>query len=83
MADEKQSDLIHVCGLWSNKSQGGGKYLSGSLGFAKILIFANTRKEEGSNQPDYRMCIAERPRKDDATDTPQVNAPVAEDDLPF
>jgi hypothetical protein len=57
------SDMIPLGGLWKQESASGKKYLSGSLGFANILIFVNDRKEPGSNQPDYTMFIAPRKKK--------------------
>ena len=54
---DQQSDLINLGGLWLNESKSGTKYFSGYLGDAKILIFKNNHKDEGSKQPDYRMYL--------------------------
>jgi len=87
MADERQSDLVRLAPLWKRKSKAGNKYLGGQLGDAPAVVLPNTYKEDGSNQPDYYLYVSPRRRKDDASDTPQdtpqVSAPVAEDDLPF
>lgn len=53
----QKKDLIPVMGLWMNEGAS-GKYLSGKLGNMRVLIFPNTRKEEGSKQPDYRVFFA-------------------------
>jgi hypothetical protein len=63
--NEQQSELIELCGLWRQRSQSGTDYLAGSLGGARIMIFKNTRKET-DNQPDYRLLIARRQRRDDS-----------------
>jgi hypothetical protein len=35
-------------------------YLSGKIGRGKILILKNKLKKEGSNEPDYELCIVEQ-----------------------
>ena len=56
--------MIKLTGLWQNEDKNQNKYLSGSLGSAKILIFKNTYKEK-DNQPDYIMYAAAKPKKDE------------------
>ncbi len=51
------NDMVEISGLWLNESNG-KKWMSGYMGNAKILIFRNTYKTEGSNEPDYKMYIA-------------------------
>lgn len=49
---------IKLSGLWLNESKAGEKYFSGSLGSnGKLLIFKNSKKEEGSKQPDYELYL--------------------------
>ena len=57
------SKIIGITGLWKQTDANGRVYLAGSLGFAKILIFRNEKKEN-ERQPDYRFCIAESEKKE-------------------
>jgi uncharacterized protein (DUF736 family) len=46
--------------LWKRTSKAGNTYLNGSFKTksgeeVKVLIFSNSSKPEGSNQPDYRV----------------------------
>lgn len=52
--------MIKLTGLWSNKSSSGETYLSGKIGRGRILILKNKLKKEGSNEPDYELCIVEQ-----------------------
>ena len=63
-----ESNMIPIGGLWASTAASGVKYLSGSLGFAKILIFRNERKEPGSNAPDYTMYIAPAKKREATTE---------------
>ncbi len=70
----EQQKPVRLCGLWKNTSKDGKTYLSGNLGFGKLLIFPNDKKSE--NGPDYTLMIAEKPQ--------QQGAPrITEDDIPF
>jgi len=75
------SEKIKLSGLWSNQTQSGDSYLSGSLGSAKLLIFKNTFKEEGSNQPDYNLYLAPVEKKEEAQEELPPMKP--KDDIPF
>ena len=75
------SEKIKLSGLWSNQTQSGDSYLSGSLGSAKLLIFKNTFKEEGSNQPDYNLYLAPVEKKEEAAEELPPTQP--KDDIPF
>ena len=57
--------MIGLTGLWLNKNKDGETYMRGSLGDCTVLIFKNKHKEEGSNQPDYKMLLAEKQKKED------------------
>lgn len=70
MSDERQSDLVYWFGLWSNKSEK-TKYLSGSIGGLKVLVFP-TREKRSENSPDYHVYVAPKPlqhRNETADDT--------------
>ena len=69
--------MIQLCGLWLNTSKEGKSYFSGNIGNARIVIFKNTFKEEGSKEPDYKLYIDEGKKK--------PKEPVSEDlpDIPF
>jgi|TARA_R100000656_G_scaffold21193_1_gene18863 hypothetical protein len=56
--------MIELTGLWLNKDKEGKTYMKGSLGQGTVLIFKNEKKEEGSNQPDYKMLLAEKTKKE-------------------
>ena len=76
MADMEHNDMVSLGGLWKETSQAGNTYLSGSLGGAKLMIFPNKKKEEGTRQPDYYMKLANKQKpQEDKESSP---APVAE-----
>jgi hypothetical protein len=53
------SDLITLAGLWKETGKNGRTYLAGRLTpTCRIMIFANSKKQEGSNQPDYHLVLA-------------------------
>ena len=55
--------MITICGLWKNETKEGRKYLSGTLGGIKILVFPNEKKTD--RQPDYNIVIAENKKSVD------------------
>lgn len=57
--------MIELTGLWMNKTKEGETYMKGSLGHGTVLVFKNKHKEEGSNQPDYKIMLAEKTKKED------------------
>lgn len=67
MADERGT-MIALGGLWKNTAASGVTYLSGSFGFAKLLVFKNNRKER-ENQPDYLIYLAPMEKKTDEAAT--------------
>jgi len=85
MSDNK---MVRITGLWENDSNN-GKYLSGSLGTSRILIFKNKFKKEGDNQPDFNVYFAEQNSKETAEtksvpkDKLNFKAPTFTDDAPF
>ncbi len=76
MAEAMQNDMVSLGGLWKETSQSGNTYLSGSLGGAKLMIFQNKNKEEGSRQPDYYMKLANKQKPQEGAES--SSAPVAE-----
>lgn len=84
------SNFVKIGALWKAK-EGSKAVLTGKLGNASLLIFKNTRKQEGSNQPDYNVCVANPYKKDneDSTDEPYMpdgdssKSKSDEGDLPF
>jgi hypothetical protein len=53
--------MLTLCGLFASESKSGTKYMSGSLGFARVMVFKNTKKK-GDKSPDYFLCLA--PKKE-------------------
>jgi hypothetical protein len=54
--------MIEITGLWLNKTKDGKQYMSGSIGGAKVLIFANQYKKTDKD-PSYKMFFAEKEKK--------------------
>jgi hypothetical protein len=87
-AQDSKGGLIRVMGLWENTDKRGNKYLSGSIGGVRVMIFANTFKQ-GEREPDYRLFISQRSQEERGgaaagpmnTDLPPQTGP--EDDIPF
>ena len=72
MSDETtKNELIEITGLWASKTSDGEKFLSGSLGRARILIFKNGFKTSDKH-PDYRMYITKRRKQEDENAAPAV-----------
>ena len=83
----QDNNRVSLGGLWQQTDKNGNKYLSGSLGFAKLLIFKNSKKT-ADNQPDYNMMLVEKQRDGDkppdSKPPPPANTPPpADDDAPF
>lgn len=55
--------MLQLTGLWENTTKDGRKYLSGRLGNAKVMVFANTKKTD-PKQPDYTLHLAEYERRE-------------------
>jgi hypothetical protein len=73
------SEMVEITGLWKGKDKNGNTYMTGYMGNAKVLIFANTYKEEDKH-PDYKMYIA--PKKKESNQDKQERATYRpEDDL--
>ena len=80
--------MIRLTGLWMNESRDGKKYMSGTMGGAKLLIFKNERKEQDKH-PDYYAFIGESVKKQEGQSAQQGQLPVqeaygkSEDNVPF
>jgi len=59
----QKAPWTQLAGLWKNESKGGVKYLSGNLGGGKLIVYPNTKKAQGSKEPDFRLYIVDNPRK--------------------
>tara|TARA_R110000737_G_scaffold245770_1_gene256323 strand:+ start:70 stop:300 length:231 start_codon:yes stop_codon:yes gene_type:complete len=76
MAD---STLLKMMGLWVSQDKNGNDYFSAPYTHGtKILIYKNTYKKEGSNEPDYNVYIS--PNKKKVTENEAINL---EEDVPF
>ena len=84
------SNMIKIGGLWKAKDASSKTVLSGKIGELesnvvlkpgmKLLVFANTYKQQGDNKPDYQIYAAE------AESAPQKVVPIQKDDdeyVPF
>jgi len=81
MASESTgSGLIQLTGLWLNEGKR-GKFMSGSLGAARILVFRNTHKTDPKH-PDYLVYIAPKKRESATDQAPAGGAPRG-GDAPF
>ena len=80
--------MIELAALWKNRSKDGKTYLAGNLGRgARLLIFENQNKREGSKDPDYRLMVVEN-RTRDGSEPEQPGpdpgaAPAYDSDVPF
>lgn len=61
----KMSDLIELTGLWTGEDKNGNPKMSGSAGGVVYHVLKNTYKRPDSNEPDYRLLIGQKARKDD------------------
>lgn len=61
---ENDKVKVKLTGLWENTTAKGEKYFSGSLGAARLLMFRNSYKEDGDNQPDYNLFLVPKEKKD-------------------
>ena len=54
--------MFKVTGLWKNEKEGKVN-LAGTIGSIRVVIFPNTFKKEGSNEPDYQMYFDEQKKE--------------------
>ena len=81
----EKTELVELCGLWLNESKAGNKYMAGTMGGARVLVFRNEDKEPDSNAPDYRVFVTSRRRSKKGTGGGGGGRtdPFNDDDLPF
>ena len=66
--EDRQSPLLHICGLWENESKAGDTYFAGNWGGIKVLIFRN-RNPIGEKSPTHRLVFQSLPKKEKETKT--------------
>ena len=74
------SDMVKLTGLWQNQSKNGENYLSGNLGGARVMIFKNKYKREGSKDPDFNLFVAAKQQQQDGG---AGGSHYEDDDIPF
>jgi len=74
--------MINLCGLWKNTTKDGREYFSGNLGDAKVLIFTNDKKGN-DKAPDFRMCLAEKTKKDGGAKPQATDNTFSDESIPF
>lgn len=72
--------------LWKRTSKSGNTYLNGTFKTKdgqsiSVLVFSNSNKVEGSNQPDYRIYF-DTPKAEAGSQTTRSQASKSED-IPF
>lgn len=68
MAGEGKKNPDELGALWIKHSER-GDYMTGTVAGQPVVIFRNTRKTEGSNQPDWRV-LKSKPQDGRATSSP-------------
>lgn len=66
--------------LWE-KTSAKGTYFTGTIDGQPCVVFKNTNKKEGSKAPDWR--VLKPTPKDGAPASHNLNAPIADTDIPF
>ena len=61
--ESKGGEMLELCGLWLQESKGGKKYMSGSLGGVRLMVFKYEHKKEGENTPDYRIMLVKAEKR--------------------
>ena len=74
--------MIPLTGLWKNTTKDGKTYMSGNLGGAKVMIFANSYKTEDKH-PDYQLYIAENKKKEETKSEVKSDPAYSSDSIPF
>lgn len=74
--------MIKLCGLWKSQTKDGKVYYSGGLSYStNLLLFPNSYKKEGDNNPDLIVYIGKKEKKEDKP-KPGPQDP-GDDDIPF
>jgi uncharacterized protein (DUF736 family) len=74
--------------LWKRVSKSGTTYLNGTVKTKdgqeiKLLIFSNSNKTDGSNQPDYRVYFDNPIGSNAGSETPKATKSNKSDEIPF
>lgn len=88
---ENKQKLEEAGALWKKTSKGSGStYLNGSIKTRdgeeiKVIIFSNKYKEQGSNQPDYRVYFdnSTQGQQNVPAKKTSSNKPVVAEEIPF
>ena len=71
--------LINLTGLWKPREKDSKVVLSGSNGSVRYIVFKNDRYEEGSNMPQFNLCMAQVEKRNNEAKTESTG----EEELPF
>lgn len=74
----ENSEKVKLMGLWTNTSKSGMKYMSGTLGACRVLIFPNGYRRN-ENDPSHIVYLAPREKKEDAGAPPVKASPRADE----
>ena len=69
-----EQQMIELGGMWTGKDKRGNSMMSGYLGNTKLLLFKNTFKD-AENQPDYKLYVAPKPKKEKQDEISKENMP--------
>jgi len=75
-----EKDSSEIGALWS-KNGPKGEYLTGQINGEPVVVFRNTKKTEGSKQPDWR--VLKPTPKPEATAAPASGQALSDSDIPF
>jgi hypothetical protein len=53
-----ESKFLELCGLWAGQTRDGRRYLSGTLGNVKVLVFPNEHRGDNEKAPTHRLMVA-------------------------
>ena len=84
--EQTPPDDAQIGALWLKTKENGDQWMSGNVLGQNVVVFRNSRKPEGSNQPDWRILRA-RPKPQTTGNHAEAQAargPVTDDDIePF
>ncbi len=87
------SKMLDIAGLWLKKSKkpGAGSFFAGNINLPaqiiigpehSLMIFRNTKKKEGSQEPDYRAVLVYNDRPEPESGRAS-GRPTPDEDVPF
>lgn len=68
--------------LWEKSGQK-GPYMTGTINGQAVVVFRNTFKTEGSQQPDWRILKSKSKEEREASAAGYDSSPVPDDDITF